>query len=236
MDGIAVTNLRTAAVSALAVRHLAVPDGRAAASRPRRAGARARRGAAGRRPRARRHAAARRATSGMTWSPQPASSAAARTAREPLDDGGRGRRPRNGGRHRLARRPTRARSTTRCGARAGDVGDRLGAARGRRCHPGDQPARSIHSTWRTLVRAGATRARTGARRPAPASRAPAWRGRTPDGRRHPHLTQAVVVAYESGLVAPRTGEADYSPSPRSGVRSSGSASSISLVKMRSERL
>jgi DNA-binding CsgD family transcriptional regulator len=47
--------------------------------------------------------------------------------------------------------------------------------------------------------------------------------------------QAVVVAYESGLVAPRPA-ADYSPSARSGVRSSGSASSISLVKMRSERL
>ena len=40
-----------------------------------------------------------------------------------------------------------------------------------------------------------------------------------------------------GLAAVRPGiGADYSPSARSGVRSRGSASSISLVKMRSERL
>jgi WD40 repeat protein len=56
------------------------------------------------------------------------------------------------------------------------------------------------------------------------------------GPRRPSRAQREVLALVGADAARRATAGGYSPSLRSGVRSSGSASSISLVKMRSERL
>ena len=74
VDGIALTNLRTAAVSLLAVRHLAPRRSTARDLRPRPPGACPRRGA---RDRARRRCSAATTRAATSWSPPPTSSAAA---------------------------------------------------------------------------------------------------------------------------------------------------------------
>jgi hypothetical protein len=52
---------------------------------------------------------------------------------------------------------------------------------------------------------------------------------------HPRIGGRAALS-SRGALASRAAAGGYSPSLRSGVRSSGSSSSISFVKMRSERL